>query len=257
MKAVIFAGGLGTRISQESVNKPKPMVEIGSRPLLWHVMKIYARYGIKDFVVCLGYKGYVIKEYFLNYYRHTTDLTIDLATDTHHIHSSRTEDWRVTLVDTEVNTETGGRLKRVAPYLKGEAFCVTYGDGLADIDISKEIAFHRRHGKLATVTAVQPPGRFGRLVVGGTSVESFEEKPRGEFGWVNGGFFVFEHSILDRLNSNSPMLEKALLPELVRDKQLEAFYHDGFWMSCDTMRDKMELEKVYASGDVPWLIETE
>lgn len=253
MKAVIFAGGLGTRIAEESVNKPKPMVEIGGRPLLWHVMKIYAAHGIKDFIVCLGYKGYVIKEYFFNFYRHTADVTIDLATDTHQIHSSRSEDWRVTLVDTGADTLTGGRLKRVEQYLDGGTFCVSYGDGLSDIDVTAEIAFHRRHGKPATVAAIQPPGRFGRLDMDGDAVTGFEEKPRGEFGWVNGGFFVFEPEILSRLTPDSPMLEKEFLPDLVRDNELVAYRHGGFWMSCDTMRDKLELEKIWAGGKAPWL----
>lgn len=253
MKAVIFAGGLGTRIAEESVAKPKPMVEIGGRPLLWHVMKIYAKHGIKEFVVCLGYKGYVIKEYFFNYYRHTADLTIDLATGTHTVHGSRSEDWKVTLVDTGADTETGGRLKRIEPYLEGGTFCATYGDGLSDVDITKEIDFHRRHGKTATVTAIQPPGRFGRLEMDGDGVVGFEEKPRGEFGWVNGGFFVFEPEALSRLTPDSPMLERTLLPGLAGDGEMEAFRHSGFWLSCDTMRDKLELEKIWLNGGAPWL----
>lgn len=253
MKVVIFAGGLGTRIAEESVNKPKPMVEVGGWPLLWHVMKIYAKHGIKDFIVCLGYKGYVIKEYFINYYRHTADLTIDLSSDTYQIHSNRSEDWRVTLVETGVGTLTGGRLKRVEQYLDDKPFCVTYGDGLADVDVQGEIAFHRGHGKQATVMAIQPAGRFGRLGMDGDAVVEFEEKPRGEFGWVNGGFFVFESEVLSRLTVNSPMLEKEFLPELVRDGEMEAFRHSGFWLSCDTMRDKLELEKIWAAGGAPWL----
>lgn len=253
MKAVIFAGGLGTRIAEESVAKPKPMVEVGGRPLLWHVMKIYARHGIRDFIVCLGYKSHVIKEYFIDYYRHTADLTIDLATNAYEVHGDRSEDWRVTLVETGAGTLTGGRLKRAERHLAGGTFCATYGDGLADVDVTAEIAFHRRHGKLATVTAVQPPGRFGRLDVEGDRVLGFEEKPRGEFGWVNGGFFVFEPEALARLTPDSPMLENEFLPGLVRDGELEAFRHGGFWMSCDTMRDKLELEKKWAAGKAPWL----
>lgn len=252
MKAVIFAGGLGTRIAEESASKPKPMVEIGARPILWHVMSMYSRHGIKDFIICLGYKGYVIKEYFFNYYRHTADVTIDLATDTHEIHSSRSEDWRVTLVDTGVETLTGGRLKRVEPYLDDQAFCATYGDGLSNIDLTREIAFHRRHGRLATVAAIQPPGRFGRLDMRNDVVVGFEEKPRGEFGWVNGGFFIFEPGVLERLAPDSPMMEKEFLPGLARDGEIEAYRHGGFWMCCDTMRDKLELEAIWAAGNAPW-----
>ena len=254
MKAVIFAGGLGTRIAEESTSKPKPMIQIGDRPLLWHIMKIYSRYGIKDFVVCLGYKGYLIKEYFFNYYRHTADFTIDLASDTHQIHRSRSEDWRVTLVDTGADTMTGGRLKRVEPYLDGEAFCATYGDGVSDIDIGAELAFHRGHGGEATVAAIQPLGRYGRLELERNLVTEFVEKPRAEFGWVNGGFFVFEAEVLARLRPDSGPLEREFLAELVGDGQLTAYRHDGFWMSCDTLRDKMELERVWTAGNAPWLM---
>lgn len=254
MKTVIFAGGRGTRISEESVLRPKPMVEIGGLPLLWHIMKIYAGHGLKDFIICLGYKGFVIKEYFFNYYRHTADLTVDLATNTHQIHRSRAEDWTVTLVDTGLDTMTGGRLKRVEPYLDGGAFCATYGDGLSNIDIAAELAFHYAHGKAATGAAIQPPGRFGRLVLEDSgTVTRFEEKPRGEFGWVNGGFFIFEPSVLTHLSVDSPMLEQELLPFLAEERQISAYKHTGFWMSCDTMRDKAELEKIWSDGKPPWL----
>lgn len=253
MKAVIFAGGLGTRITEESIDKPKPMIEIGGRPLLWHIMTIYARHGVRDFVICLGYKGYVIKDYFFNYYRHTADITIDLRAGTHQVHSSSSEDWQVTLVDTGRDTHTGGRLKRVERYLDGETFFATYGDGLANIDVAEELAFHQRHGLAATVTAIQPPGRYGRLETDQERVTGFEEKPRGEFGWVNGGFFIFEPTVLSRLTPNSGMLEAILIPELAADRQLAAYRHNDFWMSCDTMRDKLELEAICARGRQPWL----
>jgi glucose-1-phosphate cytidylyltransferase len=253
MKAVIFAGGLGTRIAEESVSKPKPMVEVGGMPLLWHVMKIYSLCGVKEFIVCLGYKGYVIKDYFFNYHRLTADMTIDLATDSCRIHSSRSEDWKVTLVDTGQDTATGGRLKRVERYLDGGTFLATYGDGLSDIDINELLAFHRGHGKPATVTAIQPPGRFGRFYVEDGRVVGFEEKPRGEFGWVNGGYFVFEPEILSRLDRDSGPLEKEFMADIVADRLLEAYQYGGFWMSCDTMRDKLALEKIWDAGDAPWL----
>lgn len=253
MKAVILAGGIGTRIAEESALKPKPMIEIGGRPLLWHIMKIYERHGVRDFVVCLGYKGYAVKEYFLNYYLHTADLTVDLATGASTIHGSRSEDWRVTLVDTGADAMTGGRLKRIERHLAGQPFCATYGDGLSDIDIGAELAFHRRHGKEATVAAIQPPGRFGRLDLDGDKVRGFAEKPKGEFGWVNGGFFVFEAKALDRLGPDSGPMERDFLTGLAADGQLEAFSHAGFWMSCDTVRDKLELERIWAAGAAPWL----
>lgn len=252
MKTVIFAGGLGTRITEESATKPKPMVEIGGRPLLWHIMSMYSLHGVKEFIVCLGYKGYVIKEYFYNYYRHTADVTIDLATDTHQIHRRRSEDWTVTLVDTGLDTQTGGRLRRIEPYLENATFAVTYGDGLADIDISAERVFHQRHGKSATVAAIQPRGRFGRLDLSGDCVTGFEEKPKGEFGWVNGGFFLFEPDVLKQLRDDSGPMEQNLLPELIAVDQLRAYRHEGFWQSCDTMRDKLELEAAW-KANAPWL----
>jgi glucose-1-phosphate cytidylyltransferase len=253
MKAVILAGGLGTRIAEESDTKPKPMVEVGGRPLLWHIMKIYAHHGIKDFVICLGYKGYVIKEFFFNYYRHMSDMRIDLRTGDHQILNSQSEDWRITLVDTGAETMTGGRLKRVAAHLDDESFCLTYGDGLSDVDISAELAFHKKHGKLATVCAVQPPGRFGVLNMGPNhSVSSFEEKPSDEIGWINGGFFVLEPKAIDYVDGDSTSWERAPLANLAKEGQLAAFHHTGFWRPCDTLRDKRELEELWAAGRAPW-----
>jgi glucose-1-phosphate cytidylyltransferase len=252
MKLVILAGGLGTRIAEESELKPKPMVEVGGRPLLWHIMKIYAAHGIKDFIICLGYKGYVIKEFFINYNRHLADLEIDLATGQHKVLNSQSEDWRVTLIDTGPDTMTGGRLKRVLPYIGNETFCMTYGDGLADIDITSELAFHRSNGKLATVAAVQPPGRFGVLNIDDAGgVDSFEEKPSDEIGWINGGFFVLEPAAIDYIDGDATSFEKEPLSNLARDGQLGAFHHRGFWQPCDTLRDKRELEKHWDRG-APW-----
>lgn len=256
MKAVILAGGLGTRIAEESDHKPKPMVEIGGRPLLWHIMKTYSRHGIKEFIICLGYKGYVIKEFFFNCYLHTSDLQIDLRTGEHRILNSQSEDWNVTLVDTGPETMTGGRLKRVAPYLGDETFCMTYGDGLSDIDITAELAFHRAHGKLATVAAVQPPGRFGVLNLDADKqVTSFEEKPSDEIGWINGGFFVLEPKVIDYIAGDATSWEREPLSNLARDGQLGAFQHSGFWQPCDTLRDKRDLEKLWNSGKAPWRVE--
>lgn len=253
MKAVILAGGLGTRIAEESDTKPKPMVEIGGKPLLWHIMKMYSHHGINDFVICLGYKGYVIKEFFFNYYRHMSDMMIDLGTGDHRILNSQSENWRITLVDTGPDTMTGGRLKRVAPYLGDETFCLTYGDGLSDIDIGAELAFHRSHGKLATVAAVQPPGRFGVLNIdGNSSVSSFEEKPSDEIGWINGGFFVLDPKVIDYIDGDSTSWEREPLSNLARDGHLAAFRHAGFWQPCDTLRDKRELEAMWSRDNAPW-----
>ena len=255
MKLVILAGGLGTRIAEESDSRPKPMIEVGGRPLLWHIMNIYAQHGVKDFVVCLGYKGYTIKEYFFNYARHTSDLEINLKDGSYRVFNSQSEDWKVTLVDTGAETMTGGRLKRVAPYLGTDTFCMTYGDGLSNIDISAEIAFHRKHGKLATVAAVQPPGRFGVLNMDGDDqVTAFEEKPRDEIGWINGGFFVLEPEVVKYVAGDSTSWEQAPLSNLARDGQLSAFRHIGFWQPCDTLRDKRELEKLWESGRPPWRV---
>ena len=253
MQAVILAGGFGTRLAEESDYRPKPMVEIGGRPLLWHIMKIYSHHGVNDFIVCLGYKGYMIKEFFFNYYRHTADLQIDLGKGTHRVLNSQSEDWTVTLVDTGTDTMTGGRLKRVGPYLSDSTFCLTYGDGLADVDIRGGIDFHRRHGRLATVTAVTPPGRFGVLNLGSDSeVSSFEEKPRDETGWINGGFFVFERGILDYIDGDATSLEDGTLRRVARDGKLMAFQHHGFWQPCDTLRDKRALEALWSTGRAPW-----
>ena len=253
MKAVILAGGLGTRIAEESDSKPKPMVEVGGKPLLWHIMKMYAHHGIKDFVICLGYKGYVIKEFFFNYYRHMSDMTIDLKTGDHQILNSQAEEWRITLVDTGLETMTGGRLKRVAPYLGQETFCLTYGDGLSDIDITAEIEFHRKHGKLATIAAVQPPGRFGVLNIDAANqVSSFEEKPTDEIGWINGGFFVLEPGVVPYIDGDGTSWERAPLSNIAKGGQLAAFHHTGFWQPCDTLRDKRELEALWATGKAPW-----
>jgi glucose-1-phosphate cytidylyltransferase len=256
MKAVILAGGLGTRIAEESDHRPKPMVEIGGRPLLWHIMKTYSHHGINDFVICLGYKGYVIKEFFFNYYRHTADLEINLASGTHRILNSQAEPWTVTLVDTGAQTMTGGRLKRVAPFLGNETFCMTYGDGLSDIDITAELEFHRQHGKLATVAAVQPPGRFGVLNVAddGHHVTSFEEKPSDEIGSINGGFFVLEPKVIDYIDSDETSWEQGPLRNITRDGQLAAFAHHGFWQPCDTLRDKRQLEQMWNDDRAPWAV---
>jgi glucose-1-phosphate cytidylyltransferase len=255
MKAVILAGGLGTRIAEESDTKPKPMVEIGGKPLLWHIMKTYAHHGIKDFVICLGYKGYVIKEFFFNYYRHMSDMVIDLKTGDHQILSNHAEDWRITLVDTGPDTMTGGRLKRVAPYVDQETFCLTYGDGLSNIDIGAEIKFHRAHGKLATVAAVQPPGRFGVLNISASKqVTSFEEKPHDEIGWINGGFFVLEPGAISYIDGDQTSWERAPLSNLAKDGELVAFQHSGFWQPCDTLRDKRELEALWSADGAPWRV---
>lgn len=253
MKAVILAGGYGTRISEETDMKPKPMIEIGGRPLLWHIMKTYAHFGVKDFIVCLGYKGYMIKEYFSNYYSHTADLKIDLSTGKFSIFNSKSEDWTVTLIDTGLETMTGGRLKRVRPYLDEETFCFAYGDGLADIDIGQEIEFHRAHGKLATVAAVKPPGRFGVLDLDERDdVRQVQEKPSHEFGWINGGYFVLEPAALDGIAGNSTSWELEPLSQLAAQGQLVAFRHEGFWQPCDTLRDKRELEALWSKGAPPW-----
>lgn len=254
MKAVILAGGLGTRISEESHLRPKPMIEIGGRPILWHVMKIYAAHGITDFVICLGYRGYMIKEYFANYVLHASDVTIDARSGEIVYHQSTAEPWRVSLIDTGEATQTGGRLRRVAPYL-GDRFCLTYGDGVADIDISAEVAFHRQHGRAATVAAVIPPGRYGALQIGAAgNVERFTEKPPGDEGLINGGFFVLERRVIDRIEGDMTPFETAPLEGLARDGELQAYRHRGFWHAMDTMRDKAHLETLWASGRAPWKI---
>ena len=253
MKAVILAGGLGTRIAEESDLRPKPMVEIGGWPLLWHIMKIYAHHGVRDFVICLGYKGYMVKEYFSNYYRHKSDMSIDLKSGTQKILNSESEDWKITLVETGQDSMTGGRLKRVAKYLDDETFFLTYGDGLSNIDITAELEFHRSHGRLATVAAVQPPGRFGVLNMDNEhSVLSFKEKPSDEVGLINGGFFILEPAAIDYIDGDATSWELEPLTNLAIDNQLSAFNHDGFWKPCDTLRDKRELEGMWADGKAPW-----
>lgn len=254
MKAVILAGGLGTRISEETVNRPKPMIGIGGRPILWHIMKIYSSHGIHDFVICCGYMGYVIKEYFANYFLHMSDVTFDMTHNRMEIHERHAEPWRVTLVDTGENTQTGGRLGRVRQYLENEeAFCFTYGDGVADIDIGAEIAFHRAHGRLATVAAVQPPGRFGALEMqddGGVS--AFVEKPLGDGGFINGGFFVLSPRVIDHIDGDQTIFEGPVIGRLIADRQLSAYPHTGFWRPMDTLRDKIVLEELWNSGSAPW-----
>lgn len=251
MKAVILAGGFGTRISEESTVRPKPMIEIGGMPILWHILKMYSAHDINDFVICCGYKGYMIKEYFANYFLHMSDVTIDLGNNSIEVHKKKAESWKITLVDTGANTQTGGRLKRVANYLDGN-FCMTYGDGVSSVDILASITFHKQHGKLATMTAVQPPGRFGALDIDGTSVQSFLEKPKGDGGWINGGFFVLNPKVIDLIDSDSTIWERQPLEILAEDNQLQSFFHSGFWHPMDTLRDKAYLEELWASGKAPW-----
>lgn len=253
MKTVILAGGLGTRISEESHLKPKPMIEIGGRPILWHIMKLYAHYGFNEFIVCLGYKGYVVKEYFANYVLHNADLTVDLASGALEYHATNHEPWRVTLVDTGEATMTGGRLKRVARYLTpGEPFFLTYGDGVSDVDLRALAAFHRQHGKDATITAVAPPGRYGALEIVDGQVDRFIEKPPGDNGLINGGFFVLDPKVVDRIADDSTVWEQQPLEGLAADGELMAYRHDGFWAAMDTLRDKNQLEALWASGQAPW-----
>lgn len=255
MKAVILAGGFGTRISEETEYRPKPMVEIGGKPILWHIMKIFSSHGINDFVICLGYKGYVIKEFFANYFLHTADVTFNMADNSMQVHHMRAEPWTVTLVETGQNSMTGGRLKRVAPYLDTEdAFCFTYGDGVADIDITAELAFHRDHGKLATLAAVRPAGRFGALdIVDDTDVRGFTEKPPGDGGLINGGFFVLSPKVLDYIEGDSTSWELEPLQRLAADDELRAWRHEGFWQPMDTVREKNELDKMIREGRAPWV----
>lgn len=255
MKAVILAGGLGSRLSEETDLKPKPMVEIGGRPILWHIMKIYSAHGINDFVICLGYRGYVIKEYFANYFLHMSDVTFDMEHNRMEVHHRHAEPWRVTLIDTGDDSMTGGRLLRVRPYIENEQdFCFTYGDGVGDIDITRLISFHRSHGMAATVTAVSPPGRFGALEISGNQVHSFIEKPEGEGGLINGGFFVLKPFTLDYIESDRSIWEAEPLRTLARKGQLAAWEHKGFWQPMDTLRDKNILEDLWASGKAPWKI---
>jgi len=253
MKAVILAGGLGTRISEETSVRPKPMVEIGGRPILWHIMKMYSAHGIDDFIVCCGYKGYLIKEYFANYFLHMSDVTFDMQNNKMEVHQRNAEPWRVTLVDTGENTLTGGRLKRVADYVKDEdAFCFTYGDGVANVDIGALVNFHRQHGKRATVTAVQPPGRYGALSMDGNRVRGFVEKPQGDGGWINGGFFVLSPDCIELVENDASSWEGEPLSQLAAQGELMAFWHNDFWQPMDTLRDKNQLEELWQSGNAPW-----
>ncbi len=253
MKAVILAGGLGTRISEETHLRPKPMIEVGGYPLLWHIMKSYSAHGINDFVICCGYKGYIIKEYFANYFLHMSDVTFDLVNNQMEVHEQHAEPWKVTLVDTGAETMTGGRLKRVANYLKDEeAFCFTYGDGVSDVDIAASIAFHQKHGKLATVTAVLPPGRYGALLRDGDKVDGFIEKPRGDGGWINGGYFILSPKVIDFVSDDTTSWELEPLANLAQQDQLRAFEHSGFWQPMDTLREKTLLEELWQSGRAPW-----
>lgn len=252
MKAVILAGGLGTRISEESHLRPKPMIEIGGKPILWHIMKIYSHYGINDFVICLGYKGYVIKEYFANYFLHSSDVTFDMRSNNMEVHEKHAEPWRVTLVDTGESSMTGGRLLRVRNYLDDETFCFTYGDGVADIDIAQAISAHRTSGKTATVTAIQPPGRYGALDIHGDVVNRFKEKPAGDGSWINGGFFVLEPNVFDYLASDEDSFEDKPLMQLAKNGQLNAYRHHGFWQAMDTLRDKNQLESLWKQSNPPW-----
>jgi glucose-1-phosphate cytidylyltransferase len=254
MRAVILAGGLGTRISEETHLKPKPMIEIGGKPILWHIMKIYCAHGINDFVICCGYKGYLIKEYFANYFLHTSDVTFDVANNRMQVHQASAEPWRVTLVDTGETTQTGGRLKRVASYIAGEDFCFTYGDGVANVDVRGAIKFHQSNGTLATVTCVQPPGRFGALDLAQGKIVGFKEKPHGDGGYINGGFFVLSPKVIDYIDNDNTKWEFEPLERLAREGQLSAYQHDGFWQPMDTLRDRLALEELWASGNAPWKI---
>ena len=255
MKAVILAGGLGTRLSEETVTRPKPMVEIGGKPILWHIMKLYSAHGVNEFVICLGYKSYVIKEYFSNYFLHMSDVTFDMANNRTEVHNAKAEPWRVTLVDTGDHSMTGGRLRRVRPYLQDEDFFhFTYGDGVSNVDISALTAFHRSHGKLATVTAVQPPGRYGALVLDGKSVTGFMEKPKGDGGWINGGFFVLSPKVIDYIEGDASVWESDALPPIASGGELQVFTHYGFWQAMDTLREKTYLENLWATGKAAWKV---
>lgn len=254
MKVVILAGGLGTRLSEETTVRPKPMVDLGGKPVLWHIMKIYSHYGINDFVVCLGYRGYVIKEYFANYFLHQSDVTFDLRTNRMQVHQNTSEPWTVTLVDTGENTMTGGRLKRVRDHVGDGTFCFTYGDGVSDVNVGELLAFHKRQQTLATVTVVQPPGRFGAVDIRDEKIHSFQEKPRGDGSWINGGFFVLEPPVFDLIENDETIWEREPLERLAQDGQLSAYRHGAFWQPMDTLRDKIHLEELWASGRAPWKV---
>jgi glucose-1-phosphate cytidylyltransferase len=255
MKCAILAGGLGTRISEETVTRPKPMIEIGGRPILWHIMKIYSAHGIQDFIICLGYKGYVIKEYFSNYFLHMSDVTFDLRDNSMRVHRAKAEPWTVTLVDTGEETQIGGRIKRILPHVEGEeAFCVTYGDGVGDVDIGATVELHRKAGRLATVTATQPPGRFGAIRHEGDRVTGFQEKPLGDGGWINGGFFVLSPQVGRYIEGDEVVWEREPMEQLAADGQLGVYFHEGFWHPMDTLRDRKYLEGLWESGKAPWKI---
>jgi glucose-1-phosphate cytidylyltransferase len=254
MKAVILAGGLGTRISEETSARPKPTIEIGGKPILWHILKIYSHHGVQDFVICLGYKGYMIKEYFANYFLHMSDVTIDMRSNSMEVHHRHAEPWRITLVDTGDSTQTGGRLRRVAEFIDSETFCFTYGDGVSDLDIGAQLAFHNERKTLATVCAVQPPGRFGALDIQDSRITRFTEKPQGDGNWINGGFFVLEPGALRYIDGDHTVWEKAPLEALARDGQLSAYTHTGFWQPMDTLRDRTRLEELWQSGAAPWKV---
>ncbi len=253
MKAVILAGGLGTRLSEETAIKPKPMVEIGGKPILWHILKSYSSHGINDFIICCGYKGYIIKEFFANYFLHTSDITFDIKNNSMKVHQQYAEPWKVTLVDTGENTMTGGRLKRIKNFVQDEdAFCFTYGDGVSNIDISQSVSFHKAHGKLGTMTAVQPPGRFGAIDIDGQRIVSFKEKPQGDGNWINGGYFVLSPKVIDYITSDNTIWEREPMENLARDNQIDAFHHHGFWQPMDTLRDRLLLEELWEGGQAPW-----
>ena len=255
MKAVILAGGMGTRLAEETVVRPKPMVRVGPQPILWHILKIYSAHGVNDFVICCGYKGYMIKEYFANYGLHSSDITFDLGRGSMEVHASSSEPWRVTVVDTGLQSMTGGRLRRVRKYLDpDEPFCFTYGDGVSDVNVTELVKFHRNHGKLATMTAIQPPSRFGVLAFDGERIVDFEEKPHGEGGWINGGFFVLDPKVIDYIDSDDMPWEHAPMRRLVDEGQLHAHLHSGFWQCMDTLRDKNSLQALWDSGEAPWKV---
>lgn len=254
MKAVLLAGGLGTRLSEETHLKPKPMVEIGGRPILWHIMKTYSEHGINEFIICAGYRGYVIKEYFANYFLHMSDVTFDMVGNTMEVHKKRSEPWKITIVDTGEETMTGGRLKRVRDYIGDETFCFTYGDGVGDVNITETIELHKRAQRKATLTAVQPPGRYGALGIEGDRISQFQEKPEGDGAWINGGFFVLEPSVIDYIEGDPMPWEGVPLQQLAKDKELTVYKHQGFWRPMDTLRDKMQLEDMWEAGKAPWKI---
>lgn len=254
MKAVILAGGLGTRLAEETSLRPKPMVEVGGKPILWHIMKIYSTHGVNEFIICLGYKGYLIKEYFANYFLHTSDITLDMKNNSMEVHQNNSEPWKVTLVDTGAETMTGGRLKRIRQFLGEDPFCFTYGDGVSDVDISALISFHHEQGRLATLTAVQPPGRFGALDMDSHKVCGFQEKPQGDGGWINGGFFILSPKVIDYIDGDATVWERAPMEVLARAGQMSAYLHHGFWQPMDTLRDKIHLEELWQSGRAPWKV---